>query len=212
MRTHRKRFTLRLLIPRTRPAQRSAYAPSRQFAPQARQVREERVGRPSARRPARARHGAAVARPGASELDAQSLVGPLEAEVRPPDLALGFAVLPEHQFLDVMRPQILAQALERPRRVLDDALAVLFEAVVGERVGVALEVRPDRLVSAVSKYARKVREFERVIAGWNFDAHGFKRIKKCRRRDSNPYAKYLARDFKSLVSAIPPLRREVGVL
>ena len=34
----------------------------------------------------------------------------------------------------------------------------------------------------------------------------------CRRRDSNPYAKYLARDFKSLVSAIPPLRREVGVL
>ena len=29
----------------------------------------------------------------------------------------------------------------------------------------------------------------------------------CRRRDSNPHAKDLARDFKSLVSAIPPLRR-----
>ena len=86
-----------------------------------------------------------------SELNPQGLVGPLEAEIGPLDLALGFAVLPEHETLDVVRPQILAQALERPRRVLDDALAVLFEAVVGERVGVALEVRPDRLVSAVGK-------------------------------------------------------------
>ena len=50
-----------------------------------------------------------------------------------------------------MRPQILAQVLERPRRVLDDALAVLFQAVVGERVGVALEMRSDRLVCAVAK-------------------------------------------------------------
>ena len=86
-----------------------------------------------------------------SELDPQGLVGPLETEVRPLDLALGFAVLPEDQPLDVVRPQILAQALERPRRVLDDALAVLFEAVVGERVGVALEVRSDGLVCAVAK-------------------------------------------------------------
>ena len=84
-----------------------------------------------------------------SEFDPQGLVGPLEAEVRPLDLALGLAVLPEHETLDVVQPKIRAQALERPRRVLDDALAVLFEAVVGERVGVALEVRPDRLVGAI---------------------------------------------------------------
>ena len=53
----------------------------------------------------------------------------------------------------------------------------------------------------------KCGDLEVVIKALNFEAHGFKRIKKCRRRDSNPYAKYLARDFKSLVSAIPPLRR-----
>ena len=142
--------TLRF-TPKTHPAQRSACAPSRPVAPQARQVREERTGRPLARQPARAQHGAAVARPGASEFHPQRLIGPLEAEVRPFDLALGFAVLPEHKTLDVVRPQILAQALERPRRVLDDALAVLFVAVVGERVGVALEVRSDGLVCAVGK-------------------------------------------------------------
>ena len=58
----------------------------------------------------------------------------------------------------------------------------------------------------------KARDFELVVKALNFEAHGFKRIKKCRRRDSNPYAKYLARDFKSLVSAIPPLRRGMRVL
>ena len=87
----------------------------------------------------------------ASELDTQSLVGPLEATVRPLDLALGFAVLPEDKPLDVVRPKILAQALERPRRVLDDALAVLFKAIVGESVGVSLEMRPDGLVCTVGK-------------------------------------------------------------
>ena len=82
---------------------------------------------------------------GASELDPQGLVGPLEAEVRPFDLALGFAVLPEDQPLDVVRPQILAQALECPRRVLDDALAVLFEVVVGEAEGdIPLRISPER--------------------------------------------------------------------
>ena len=62
MQTHRKRFTLRLLIPRTRSAQRSACAPLRQVAAQARQVREG-----WARRPTRAQQRATGARPGASE-------------------------------------------------------------------------------------------------------------------------------------------------
>ena len=33
---------------------------------------------------------------------------------------------------------------------------------------------------------------------------------KCRERDSNPHVKNLTRDFKSLVSAIPPSRHQVG--
>ena len=55
-----------LIIPRTRSAQRSACALSRQLAPQGLQEREKRAGRPLARRPARERHRAAVARSGAS--------------------------------------------------------------------------------------------------------------------------------------------------
>ena len=51
-----------------------------------------------------------------SELDPQGLVGPLEAEVRPLDLTLGFAVLPEDQPLDVVRPRnaILRLAIYPP--------------------------------------------------------------------------------------------------
>ena len=49
----------RIVIPRTRSAQRSACALSRQLAPQGLQEREKRAGRPLARRPARARHRAA---------------------------------------------------------------------------------------------------------------------------------------------------------
>ena len=39
---------------------------------------------------------------------------------------------------------------------------------------------------------------------------GFK--KKCRERDSNPHSHYWPRDFKSLVSTIPPFELQIWVL
>ena len=95
-----------------------------------------------------------------SELDPQGLVRPLEAEVGALDLAPRFAVLPEDEALEVMRSEILAKPLEVPRRILDDSLAMLLEKVIVKRIGVALEVRPDRLVCAIPE-----RRAARVVVG-----------------------------------------------
>ena len=38
--------------------------------------------------------------------------------------------------------------------------------------GENVSLRESRRTHILSKYARKVREFEIIIAGWNFEAHG----------------------------------------
>ena len=78
--------------------------------------------------------------------------------------------------------------------------------------GENVSLRESRRTHILSKYARKVREFEIIIAGWNFEAHGLCESKSAGDGTRTRTPVYRAADFKSAVSAIPPLRREVDVL